>query len=88
MKVINKFLCVNLSNPILFYPYTRFKLINKLRPKSSCRPSSPRRLDLNAIQKATTPSRVLVVILTRELLNQHVIASKLDFEFIVEAKHQ
>jgi len=30
---------------------------------------------------------VLDVILMRELLNQHVLTSKLDFESFVEAKH-
>ena len=44
MKAINKLVCVEQS--ILFYPYTRAKLINKLRPKSSCQSSSPSPLDL------------------------------------------
>ena len=73
--------CIYLSNSKLFYPYTRSKL-NKPRYKSS----SPSRLDPNTIQELDS-SWVLDAILKHKLLNQHVIASKFDFESFVEAKH-
>ena len=76
-------MCEYLNNPKLDYPYTRSKL-NRPRLKSSC----PSRFDPKCDPKSLTLSQVLDAILTLELLNQHVIASKLDFESIVEAKHQ
>ena len=72
---------VYLRNSKLNFSYTRSKL-NKSRYKSS----SSSRLDPNTIHELDS-SRALDAILKRELLNQYVIASKLDYEFFVEAKH-
>ena len=67
--VLNLCVCVNLSISTLVYLYTRSK--HKL--KSSYRTHSPSRLDPNTIQRACS-NRVLDTILTRELLNFHVLA--------------
>jgi len=45
MKAKNDLVHVNLSNSILFYSYTRYKLINKPKLKFPCRSSSPSRLN-------------------------------------------
>ena len=86
MKAINKLVCVNLGNSLLFYPYTRSKLINKPKPKSSCRTSSPSWLDPKHDPNELDSIWVLDAIFKCELLNQHMIVSNLDFESFIEAK--
>ena len=84
IKTIN--LCVwTWATSKLNYLYTRSKNKTKLnKPESSCKTPSSSWLEPNTIQGELDSNRVLDAILTREFLNQHVIASKLDFMFLLK----
>ena len=85
-KTILTFVCMNLSISRLINLYTRSKL-KQTKTESSFRSSFSRGLNPNLIQMSLTSIWVLDAILTRELLNHHVLAPKLNFESFVEVNH-